>query len=162
MPIGNLTSQFLANLYLNELDQYIKHTLRCRYYLRYMDDFVLFGNDKALLAEQQRRVEQFCREKLGLTLHEKGGIKKHSEGLGFLGFRIFRTHKRIKGPALTRFIRRARARWREVNKGHRMADSFEAGRRSWLNHAAQGDTYGLVLSLKEKYPMMRGRKLGDE
>lgn len=116
-----------------------------------MDDFVLFGNDKVLLAEQQSRVEQFCSEKLGLTLHEKGGIKRHSQGLGFLGFRIFRTHKRIKGPALTRFVGGTRYHWRKVNKGQRRAASFEAGRGSWLNHAAQGDTYGLVLSLKEKY-----------
>ena len=162
LPIGNLTSQFLANLYLNELDQYVKHTLSCRHYLRYMDDFVLFGNDRAVLEEQQSRVEQYCSQKLALTLHEKGGVKTHSEGLGFLGFRIFRTHKRIKGPALTRFIRKARHRWREVGCGHRMAASFEAGRRSWLNHAAQGDTHGLILSLKKKYPMMRNRNPSDE
>jgi len=162
MPIGNLTSQFLANLYLNELDQFIKHTLRCKYYLRYMDDFVLFGNDRALLQRQHSLIVDFCMQKLGLTLHEKGGIKKHSEGLGFLGFRIFRTHKRIKGPALTRFIRGARYRWREVSEGHRTVASFEAGKRSWINHAGQGDTNGLVLSLKEKYPMMRNGKPSDE
>jgi len=152
MPIGNLTSQFLANLYLNELDQYIKHTLRCRYYLRYMDDFVLFGNDRALLEHHQSQVQAFCLEKLSLTLHQKGGIKKHSEGLGFLGFRIFRTHRRIKGPALTRFIRKARYQWREVNKGHRMAASFEATAKIMAQPRSAGRYLWAGLVLEGKIP----------
>lgn len=160
LPIGNLTSQFLANLYLNELDQFVKHILHCRAYVRYMDDFVLFHDDVGVIRNWYKAVTGFCATELGLLLHEKGGIKHCGEGLGFLGFRIFENHRRLKSPALNRFVRRARARWVEVEQGKITYATFQSGLEAWRSHASYGDTHGLLLSLEKRYPMMRagGRK----
>lgn len=160
LPIGNLTSQFLANLYLNELDQFIKHTLRCRHYIRYMDDFVLFCNDRNQLQEWRSRVYERVNRGLLLELHEKGGIKEYREGLSFLGFRVFRTHRLLKGVALTRFLRRARRRWVELDnvwgdeQVRRCKESIAVGTKAWLAHLKYGDTHGLVLRLQTRYPML--------
>lgn len=71
LPIGNLTSQFFANVYLDELDQFVKHTLKCRHYYRYVDDFVLLEKNKEMLTEWRDRIETFLHERLGLALHPK-------------------------------------------------------------------------------------------
>lgn len=160
LPIGNLTSQFLANLYLNELDQFVKHTLRCRHYIRYMDDFVLFGEDRSQVEEWQCAVHDMVNTRLLLSLHEKGGIKEYREGLSFLGFRVFRNYRLLKGVALTRFLRRARLRWREVDaelsceEARQSLASVAVGTRAWLAHVRYGDTNNLVLQLQKRYPML--------
>ena len=69
LPIGNLTSQLFANVYLHELDKFVKHTLKIRHYGRYMDDFVLIHTDKAYLQSCIQRISSFLSEKLHLTLH---------------------------------------------------------------------------------------------
>ncbi len=74
LPLGNLTSQFFANLYLNELDQYVKHKLKVRRYVRYMDDMLFFADDKALLSEWEALARRFVRERLRLELHPGGGF----------------------------------------------------------------------------------------
>jgi retron-type reverse transcriptase len=151
LPIGNLTSQFFANLYLNELDQYVKHTLKCRGYLRYMDDFALFGNDRRALRAQAYKVHTFCRHHLHLTLHEKGGVKHHSEGLPFLGFRNYRFKQLLKGPAVTRFYRRTKHRVKQLTHAEIELSSFLSGLSSWETHAKQGTTRGLRLHFSHKY-----------
>jgi RNA-directed DNA polymerase len=160
LPIGNLTSQFLANLYLNELDQFVKHTLRCRHYIRYMDDLVLFGDDRGRVEGWRRAVHDMVNKRLLLSLHEKGGIKEYREGLSFLGFRVFRKHRLLKGVALTRFLRRARIQWRELEAeqlpdraAERLA-SITVGTRAWLAHIRYGDTHNLALHLRKLYPML--------
>ena len=74
MPIGNLTSQFFANIYLDELDRFVKHRLKVQYYLRYVDDFVLLNPDKTVLYEQMTIIRDFLKNHLWLTLHEKKTI----------------------------------------------------------------------------------------
>jgi hypothetical protein len=87
IPIGNLSSQFFANLYLNELDQYIKRTLKCRWYIRYMDDLVLLSEDKNQLIEWMILIENFLKEKLDLSLHPtKRIIAPVSNGIDFVGY----------------------------------------------------------------------------
>ncbi len=151
LPIGNLTSQFLANLYLNELDQYVKHKLRCRYYLRYMDDFVVFGNDRNWLKQAQQSIIAFCDSKLQLALHLKGGIKNYSESLGFLGFKIYRKHKKIKGVSLNRFMRKYQAKKKLVALEVIDDKALQRSVDSWKNHSSFGDTYRLHYFLKNKY-----------
>jgi RNA-directed DNA polymerase len=86
LPIGNLTSQFLANVYLNELDQFVKHVLRCRFYIRYVDDAILISPDKEQLCEWEKRIDEFLEKRLALRLKGKGKIKRVSEGSDFLGY----------------------------------------------------------------------------
>jgi RNA-directed DNA polymerase len=87
LPIGNLSSQFFANLYLNELDQFIKRELKARYYLRYMDDFVIMNESREQLCEWMEAVELFLAEMLNLELHPtKRVINTVSSGIDFVGY----------------------------------------------------------------------------
>jgi RNA-directed DNA polymerase len=89
LPIGNLTSQFWANVYLHELDLFVKHTLHCRAYLRYMDDFVLFCDDKGQLQGWKERIREFLASHLRLALHpKKSPVFPAAVGIDFCGFRI--------------------------------------------------------------------------
>jgi len=89
LPIGNLTSQFFSNIYLNELDQFVKHQLRCRYYLRYVDDFVILHKDPAQLNEWYSQIDSFLGEQLALRLHpNKIQINLVEKGIDFVGFVI--------------------------------------------------------------------------
>ncbi len=153
LPIGNLTSQFLANLYLNELDQFVKHELKCRYCLRYMDDFVLFDNNRAELLKKKQEVIAFCSENLHLSLHIKGGIKNYTEGLGFLGFKIYRKHKKLKGVCLNRFLRKYQAKKKLQTLGMLDDKALQRSVDSWENHSSFGDTHFLHQFLQNKYNM---------
>jgi retron-type reverse transcriptase len=87
LPIGSLTSQFFANVYLNELDQYVKHRLKIKYYIRYVDDFVILAKDIEPLMLWQEEIRKFLKEKLDLNLHPKKTIIQHkSKGVNFLGY----------------------------------------------------------------------------
>ena len=96
MPIGNLTSQMFANVYLNELDQYAKHTLKLRYYIRYMDDVIILHPDKVYLGAIKNDIEQFLDENLHLQLNSKTAIRPCSMGIDFVGFKIWATHRKLK------------------------------------------------------------------
>ena len=104
MPLGNLTSQFFANVYLNELDQFVKHKLKAKYYIRYVDDFVILHSNIRILEEYKARIDEFLKERLGLCLHpDKSKIIRLESGVGFLGFRIFFNHKLVRKKNLLKF-----------------------------------------------------------
>ena len=86
LPIGNLTSQFFANVYLNELDQFIKHVLKIKYYVRYVDDFVIMHEDKEQLRTWLGRIKEFLLEKLGVMLKNEVKVAPLSNGINFLGY----------------------------------------------------------------------------
>src|SRR3989304_6471073 len=89
LPVENLKSQFFANLYLNELDQYVKHTLKCRYYVRYCDDFLIIDESSQRLEEVKEQIGKFVTDRLALTLNEKyQRIMTVSNGIDFLGYII--------------------------------------------------------------------------
>ncbi len=95
LPLGNVTSQLFANVYLNELDQFVKHVLKEKYYLRYCDDFVIHGKDDHHLVSLIIRLNNFVNEKLKLSLHpRKVEIRKLSQGIDFLGY-VTLPHYRI-------------------------------------------------------------------
>ena len=86
LPIGNLTSQFFANVYLNELDQFIKHVLKIKYYVRYVDDFVIMHEDKEQLRTWLSKIKEFLLEKLGVMLKNEVKVAPLSNGINFLGY----------------------------------------------------------------------------
>lgn len=99
LPIGNLTSQFFSNVYLNVLDQYVKHHLKCKYYCRYVDDFVIMHEDPKYLNSVHKDLTKFLKEKLALELHQhKKLINKVDKGIDFVGFVVkpYRTSLRQK------------------------------------------------------------------
>jgi RNA-directed DNA polymerase len=90
MPLGNLTSQFFANVYLNELDYFVKHNLKSKYYIRYVDDFVILHQSREQLEEWKGKINYFLNNNLKLQLHpEKSKIIPLSRGIDFVGFRNF-------------------------------------------------------------------------
>jgi retron-type reverse transcriptase len=95
MPIGNLTSQLFANIYLNELDQYVKRELRARYYLRYMDDTIILSRDKSQLHAYRDLIDAFLHERLRLSLNAKTAIRPARLGILFCGYRIWPTHIKL-------------------------------------------------------------------
>lgn len=106
MPIGSLTSQAFSNLYLNELDRFVKHQLKARYYLRYADDFVLLHEDPHKLAAWRRQIEEFLHDKLALKLHpRKTSVQAISRGCDYLGY-IVRPHSLQVGPRTFQALRR--------------------------------------------------------
>ena len=105
MPIGNLTSQLFANIYLNELDQYCKHELHIRYYVRYMDDVIILANDKRKLHEYEDKIRVFLKDNLRLDLNSKTAIRPVEMGVEFVGFRTWGTYKRIKKSTAKRMKR---------------------------------------------------------
>jgi len=97
MPLGNLTSQFFANVYLNELDKFLKHKLKANYYVRYVDDFILLHESEERLKIWKYKIEYFLKENLKLELHpDKSKIINLSKGVDFVGFRNFYYYKLLR------------------------------------------------------------------
>jgi retron-type reverse transcriptase len=141
LPIGNLTSQFFANLYLDPLDHFVKEILRCAAYLRYVDDFVLFANCKAVLWRWQEQIAVFL-QNLRLQLHPKRCyIFPARVGWPFLGQQVFRTHRRLVAGNVRSFKRRLRL-WQEAPP-----ENLEQRLASWVGHAKQADTHHLLQTL---------------
>ena len=102
-----MTSQFFANIYLNELDYFVKHKLKAKFYIRYVDDFVLLSDSKSQLKEWKEKIDFFLNEKLKLELHpEKSKIISLSRGIDFVGFRSFYYHRLIRKRNIRKMVRR--------------------------------------------------------
>lgn len=106
LPLGNLTSQLFANVYLNELDRYVKQELKVKYYIRYADDFVILSADKKYLKTVLEKVDIFLKTKLKLTLHPgKVSIQTYASGIDFLGWVHFPYHRQIRITTKYRVLR---------------------------------------------------------
>lgn len=118
LPIGNLTSQFFANIYLDILDHYIKEKLKIKSYLRYMDDFIIFSNNKHKLKTIKTEIEFFLKNNLLLKLKEKATIINDCcNGINFLGFRIFPNYIRLKQENKKRILKKLKALQNAFIKG---------------------------------------------
>ncbi|MCK6618979.1 MAG: RNA-directed DNA polymerase [Calditrichaceae bacterium] len=155
LPIGNLTSQFFANVYLNPYDHFIKEELGAPGYVRYVDDILIFSDDRAWLLECKRRSQSFL-QKWRLHLHsQKALVHPVQHGIPFLGFRLFPAHRRL----LRSGIKRARKKLQALTKGYGCGkiswNAVNASVQAWLGHVSQGDTWGLRRSLFEQYAFIR-------
>jgi RNA-directed DNA polymerase len=108
LPIGSLTSQHFANFYLGWLDRYVKEQLRIPGYVRYMDDMVLWSDDRDALQTAFQQVKGFLDTKLALSLKGDSGVRRTSVGLNFLGCRVFPAHLRLGRRGRRRFVRKLR------------------------------------------------------
>jgi retron-type reverse transcriptase len=147
LPLGNQTSQFFANVYLDGFDHWVKQTLRVRGYLRYVDDFVLFGNDKGELADHRSR----CREYLAglrLRLHPDKSVISHvRDGTRFLGYCVYRYRRRLPAATVTRLRRRLDRLEQEFEHGEVSPDGVRRRLASWWGHVYHGQGQGLLLAL---------------
>lgn len=143
IPIGNLTSQFLANLYLNGLDHFIKQRLRVPAYLRYVDDLILLSDKKADLHAWRQSIEQYLLT-LRLLVHPaKANIFQRYEGVDVLGYRVFPDFRLLRNDNGFRFARKLRGYARHWGCGELEWEDFDASVQSWIGHAGQADTIGL-------------------
>jgi RNA-directed DNA polymerase len=147
LPIGNLTSQFWANIHLDPLDQFVKRELKCQAYVRYVDDFLLFSENKAGMHKWRAEIIAFLAG-LRLSLHEQEAqVFPVSTGIPFLGWRIHPDHLRLKrrnGVAFQRRFARLRSEYAAGRiSRQRMDDSV----RGWIAHVQHGQTWGLRRSL---------------
>lgn len=134
LPLGNLTSQLLVNIYMNEFDQFMKHILKVKYYIRYADDFVILSEDKKYLESTLYTIEEFLERKLKLTMHpDKVFIKTLASGVDFLGFVHFPNHRILRTSTKRRMIRTLLANNYKV-------ESVE----SYVGMMKHGDTYELL------------------
>lgn len=107
LPLGNLTSQLLANVYMNPFDQWVKHGLKVKHYIRYADDFVFLSHDKIWLESIIPRLEQFLQSGLLLTLHpDKLFLKTVASGIDFLGWKHFNDHRLIREKTKQRMFKK--------------------------------------------------------
>ncbi len=127
LPLGNVTSQLFANVYMNEFDQYVKHVLRAKHYFRYCDDFVVVSKDKNWLVEILPKMTQFLKERLLLDIHpHKVHLRKISIGIDFLGY-VIRPHvKTVRNSTRRRIIRKVGLARKAVLGGEISIDEYNA------------------------------------
>ena len=143
MPLGNLTSQFFANLYLNDFDYFVKHKLKAKYYIRYVDDFVILHNSKSLLIEYKDKIEKYLTN-LKLEIHpDKSKIIPIYRGVKLLGFRIFYHRKLIKKSNFKRFKRKLCQKTIKLAVGDLNHVDFANELQGWFGYAMWADTYKL-------------------
>ena len=142
LPIGALTSQLFANLYLSELDHVLKDRLQIQGYLRYMDDFLVFGQQKASLRAWLTVIRQVVTEQLRLTLKAHAlRLAPVAQGIPFLGFRIFPGVIRLDRRHVIRFRRNIRAREQAYRRGDLDEDGLVRSVSSMIAHIAHANTY---------------------
>lgn len=147
LPIGNLTSQFWSNCYLNAFDWFVTRQLGCRAYLRYVDDFALFANSKQQLGAWLTQIERYL-AKLRLTLHRtKAQITSVQDGTPWLGFRVYPTHRLLKRRNLVQFRQRLKHKVALYQTGTIPFTELDTGVQGWVNHVRYGDTWGARRSL---------------
>lgn len=151
LPIGNLTSQLWANGYLNPFDHFIRRELGCRAYLRYVDDFLLFGDDKRELMHWRNAIVNRL-ERLRLTLHIGSAHPRPvSEGIPFLGFVVFPDHRRLKQRKGYAFQRKLRHLLRTASD-----ETIRATVQGWVNHVRYADTFHLRESVLRNTGLLSG------
>lgn len=139
VPLGNLTSQLLVNIYMNELDQFVKHKLKAIYYIRYADDFIILSEDHGLLEGYLLAIRNFLYENLKLELHpDKVFIKTLASGIDFLGWVHFPDHRVLRTATKRRMMR------------HIRGDSRSQTIQSYLGLLRYGNTFGLQHDIEEK------------
>ncbi|MEW5961611.1 MAG: RNA-directed DNA polymerase, partial [Chloroflexota bacterium] len=142
LPIGNLTSQFWANCYLHDLDNFVKRGLGCSAYLRYVDDLALFGDDKAQLWDWRAAVIERLAG-LRLTIHPAAQPRPVTEGIPFLGFVVYPDRRLLKRRKGIHFRRRLKRLITAYQAGEIPLETVSASVQGWVNHVRYGNTVGL-------------------
>lgn len=133
LPLGNVTSQLFSNIYLNELDQFIKHNLRIKHYLRYCDDFVILDKNESSLIKFVDLIDIFLKEKLKLSLHaDKIIIRKYHQGIDFLGYVVLPHYRVLRTKTKKRIFRKIQRRSYNLQTGLISEESFNQSLQSYL------------------------------
>jgi len=151
IPLGNLTSQLFANIYLHELDVFVKHELKAKRYIRYMDDFVIIHHDKQQLQKWRVAIEHFLYKDLKLKTNSKTQVfpisKNHGRALDFLGYRIYSTHKLLRKCSVNRIKTKLKIFSERYAKHQMSLREIKQVITSWLGHAKHASTTNLTKKL---------------
>ncbi len=152
LPIGNLTSQFFANVYLNGFDHYIKEVMKVRRYVRYVDDFALFSDDRGFLEAARQNIEAYLAT-LRLKIHPiKSQLFETKIGASFLGFRVLPHQIRVRADNLKRGRARLRHFKRAYEQGQITPEQMQQSLQSWFAHLHHGDTWHLRNDILKTLP----------
>ncbi len=145
--IGSLTSQLIANIYLHELDLFVKHALREHYYVRYMDDFLIVHHDKRHLQRLRAVIEEYLWDRLRLRVNVKTQVfpvgLASGRAVDFLGYRIWPTHRRVRKSSICRIKHTMRRLGKQFAGGFITLERIRQSIRSWIAHTRHAQSYGL-------------------
>ena len=152
LPIGNLTSQLFANIYLNEFDQFIKHKLKIKHYIRYTDDFVIVANNKLYLENLIIPIRSFLSDKLALELHpKKVTIRKFHQGIDFLGYVVLPHHRLLRTKTRQHIFRKLKKRVNEYKMDLISKQTLEQSLQSYLGVLSHANTYKLNNEIRNQF-----------
>lgn len=146
-PIGNYTSQTFANIYLNEVDQYIKHKLKCKYYFRYMDDGIALVKTKEEAKQMLEKIKKFLKNKLELELNNKTQIFKNKQGVNFCGYKINEYRLKIRDRGKQKLKKKVKYLTKQIKQGNvssKEANKYLCGHLGYIKIA---NTYSLEQKL---------------
>lgn len=152
VPIGNLTSQLFANVYMNELDQFVKHGLKVKHYARYTDDFVIVSNNQAYLAGLTEPIQLFLDEQLKLALHpRKVSIRPYHQGIDFLGYVVLPYHIVVRTKTRRRIFRKLRERVSQFRGGAIPERTLFGSFRSYRGVFSHADAHEVTETLANRF-----------
>ncbi len=152
IPIGNLTSQLFANLYMNEFDAFVKQELKVSRYLRYTDDFIVVSADKEYLAGLLPVMQRFLRDRLALELHpSKISIRKYAQGIDFLGYVALPGHMAVRTKTKKRMFRKLKERVRQYKNGAIKEETLFGSLRSYMGVLSHADASQLEEEVKNDF-----------
>ncbi len=151
MPIGNLTSQLFANIYLDQLDKFCKHKLGIHYYIRYMDDVIILSDDKSELHYWKTEIQNFLHDALALDLNDKTAIRPISLGIDFVGYHIWSHHRKLKKSTARKIIRKVKVLSARLAEGTLTEEEFGRRAASYKGMLEHCDSHGLRRTLNELY-----------
>lgn len=152
IPIGNLTSQLFANVYMNELDQFVKHRLKVKRYVRYTDDFAIVAQDKKYLEKLLPPISEFLENELAVKLHpNKIILRSICQGVDFLGYVIFPKHRLVRSKTKHRMFRKLGRRMEEHRAGNTTKMNFEQSLQSYLGVLSHANTYRLRENILNRF-----------
>jgi hypothetical protein len=155
LPIGNLSSQFWSNVYLDPLDKFVLRSLRCSAYLRYLDDFALFSHERSELLGWREQILAFLADTLRLRVHERAAqVQPTAAGVPWLGFVVYPDHRRVKARKVVSTTRHLQSRYDAWRAGEISFGEFDASVQGWVNHVRYADTWGLRRHVLDRFDLM--------
>ena len=165
LPIGNLSSQFFGNVYMNELDQFIKHQLKAKHYVRFVDDFVLLHHSKTQLQQYQTQISVFLSQQLALTLKPQIILKPINHGIDFLGYIIYPHYKLVRKRVVHNFYQKLKRWYRQNTNQVATGVLFDLKKdsvlqisslfASYVGHFKHAKHYKLLLEKLKQFPWLK-------
>ncbi|MGL4672626.1 MAG: reverse transcriptase domain-containing protein [Cetobacterium sp.] len=155
IPIGNLTSQTFANIYLNELDKFVKHKLKIKYYIRYMDDFIILDESKEKIHEYLHEIESYLSSNLALKLNHKTRIAPVFKGVDFVGYNHFINRTNLRRSTWVRQKKQIKSMFRKMEQGKMAKEEVAKTLYSILGHISHADTFLLKKNIENKFATLK-------